>query len=126
MKNFSKKSLFRLNPISHIVVLTLSSSLPILASANTNKSGDITPPLFTIEAPKKWMPRVSITGEYGNYGIGQADLFTPFYSNNRSIVFIDLRATATANSTQEYNGALGFRSIVGETNKDIVGAVQKA
>ena len=29
-----------------------------------------------------WMPRVSITGEYGNYGIGQADLFTPFYSNN--------------------------------------------
>jgi len=122
MKNPQKKSLFRLNPLSKIILFTLSSSLSILASADNTSTKLANQPLFTIEAPKIWMPRVSITGEYGNYGVGQADLFTPFYSNNRSIVFFDLRATASANSTQEYNGALGFRSIVGEANKSIVGA----
>lgn len=120
MKKQKSKRIFRLSPISKIVLLAFSS-VPILTAANNN-SATIPQQVFTIEAPKKWMPRVSITGEYGNYGIGQADLFTPFYSNSRSILFVDLRATATANSTQEYNGALGFRSIVGDTNKAIVGA----
>lgn len=114
-----KRPLFRLSPISQILVLALSAS-PVWAVSTDQNT--LPQQIASITVPKKWMPRVSITGEYGNYGIGQADLFTPVWSNDLGLVFFDLRATATAQSTQEYNGALGFRTIVGNTDKAIVGA----
>lgn len=120
MKRYRQKNNHKKKYFEKTIIFSLACA-PLLTIANPYTTM-LPHPLFFVETPKLPTPRISLIGAYGNYGIGQVDLFTPFWRNDAGIFFFDLRATATAQSTQIYNGALGFRAITGNTHKAIIGA----
>jgi hypothetical protein len=114
-----KQPLFRLKPISQMVILALSS-ISLASVASTTDPYEVKHISF-LQAPARWSPRITFTGENGSYGYGQADLFYPFLKIPTGLMFVDLRAGASSQSAQEYNAALGLRKIIGE-NSAIIGA----
>ncbi|MEM6620716.1 MAG: inverse autotransporter beta domain-containing protein [Pseudomonadota bacterium] len=60
-------------------------------------------------------PRISLQLEAGNdRGIGTADVFLPFFQDERSVAFFDLRGVATTQEEFEGNVGVGYRRAVGD------------
>ena len=71
------------------------------------------PAAAVAEEPKKWGPHADVTLKAGNERvIGDIDLFLPLGQGANTLLFLDLRAQADTDSSQEGNLGLGIRRII--------------
>lgn len=96
------------------------ASAPISAGAGSTASGQPVSQVASgataaISLADRVQPRISLQLEAGNdRGIGTADVFLPFFQDERSVAFFDLRGVATTQEEFEGNVGVGYRRAVGD------------